>query len=106
MNKKTFLLLSLLVILALVAILIFTQVKSPNNFSQTIPLLPTPTTTVSNIPVSFSASTAIPKQTNTTSAITQLDNTQTLAETNKLQDNLPIRINDFNTSVNIKTTIN
>jgi hypothetical protein len=104
MNKKTILLISILVLLVVVIILSLTQIRPSGVFSPTVPLLPTPST--STFETSPNTTTGIPKQTDVASAIQKISDTKSLAEKDKLKNELPFRINDFPTSVNIKTTIN
>lgn len=109
MNKK--ILIPLIIIAVFLSILLISilQYRSQgSSFLQTIPLLslPTPTPTATPTTVPLRAAAGIPVQTNIQEAIKGVDSTVSLIEKNKVFDALPIRVENFQTSQNIKSTIN
>lgn len=104
MNKKILIILAVIAVILLVVLLVLTFQKQKFVGPLTVPLIPTPSVTVTPAlqPVSESG---IPPQTNIQKSISGLDNTISLNEKNKV-DTLPIRSDDFQTTQNLKTTIN
>lgn len=107
MNKKTLLLFFTLIFFALfvfVGILRYRSQKTP--FFGSIPLLPTATPRSSLSKTEDSSAPNTPQQTNIITATKQVSDEVSLAEKDKVFDSLPLRKENFNTSVNLPTTIN
>lgn len=76
------------------------------SFLETIPLLPQRTPTPAPARPTGRPAPLTPKQTDIDAAISSIDDETSLNEKAKFSESLPVRINNFATSVGIKTTIN
>lgn len=104
-NKKLLLIISLtaIVILLLISIALQPSVRK-TVFQKTIPLLPSPTPSVA---ISMPRGTPnVPPATNISNILKRGDTQTAEIERQKIASNLPIRINDYETSLKQKTTIN
>lgn len=73
----------------------------------TVPILPTqPIPQITMPPIPPAVSPVVPRQTNIDAIISKGDTAKSLIERNKISPDLPIRVDDYETSLKQKTTIN
>jgi hypothetical protein len=107
-NKKIIATVSLvgLALFILVSFLVQPSVKEAI-FELTVPLLPSqPTPQITAIPIPPAVSPIVPRQTNVDTITSKGDSAKSLIERNKISPDLPIRVDNFETSLKQKTTIN
>lgn len=107
MNKKILLILITVVLFVFFVTLGILQYRSQRgSVSETAPLIPTKTTRISRPAAAITRTPGIPGAVDVVAATKPIADEISLIEKDKVFDALPLRKENFPTSVNIKTTIN